>query len=85
MSAVVDVTITIPNDTIKQSKNRIFKLNQAGTSVDDQFTAIRQLITFLEGAEVGAYSAQVKITVRDTDPNVTTSGTGSTQATFNLK
>lgn len=87
MSAVVSVTITLPNsgDTITSAKSRLFKLNSSGNSIDDQFTAVRRLIQLLEGAEIGSYSAQVQITVRDTDPSVTTSGTGSIQKTFNLK
>lgn len=87
MSAIVSVTITLPNsgDTIPSVKSRIFKLNPAGNPIDDQFTAVRRLIQLLEGAEVGAYSAAIQITVRDTDPSVSTSGTGSVQATYNLK
>lgn len=84
MSAVITVVITIPNGTIAQNNGKIFK-TAAGVSVDDQFTAVRQLSNLIDGVCAGTTSAQIQITSRDTDPVVSTSGSGSIQKTFNLK
>ena len=87
MSSVINVTITLPSatDTIAQSKNSIFQLDNLGDVVSDQFSVINNLCNLLTGAMGGTKSAQVQITVRDTDPSVTTSGSGSVQVTYNLK
>jgi hypothetical protein len=84
MSATVTVVITLPTDTVASANSRIFKLAN-GVSVDDQFTATRQVADLIDGIQLGTSSAQIQITTRDTDPAVTTSGAGSIQKTFNLK
>lgn len=85
MASAICVTIVVPNGNIIQQKNQLFDLNTSGLPISDQFNAVRALINVLEGALSGSLSAQVQITVRDTDPGTTTHGTGSVQATYNLK
>lgn len=48
-------------------------------------TGINQLINILSGCAGGAYRADVELTIRDTDPAVSTNGTGSVQRTYNCK
>lgn len=82
MSATITVVLTLPTDTVASCNSRIFKLAN-GVSVDDNYTAVRQVADLIDGIQLGTSSAQIQITTRDTDPGVTTHGTGSIQATFN--
>lgn len=46
--------------------------------------SIRGVVNELEAILAGTRDGTVQVTSRDTDPSVATSGTGSTQATFDL-
>lgn len=50
-----------------------------------QHQGVEQLKQYLEEILAGTRDCSVQSTSRDTDPSVATSGSGSTQKTYNLK
>lgn len=74
--AVIVLVINCPNDSI----GNLNAIAQLPTKVDE---SIQGCITALESIEGGMRAATVQITVRDTAPAVSTSGSGSTQQTYN--
>lgn len=74
MAATVNVTLNIPGRTIAQLNGV-----QKPTKVRE---AIQGLINLLLEIEAGTTPATAIVTVRDTDPGVSTSGSGSTQNTY---
>lgn len=74
--AVVVLVINCPNDTI----GNLNANTQFPTKVDESINGAINLLTSIEG---GLRASTVQITVRDTAPSVSTSGTGSTQVTYN--
>jgi len=73
--AFVVLVIETPNDSIAQLNPQI----QEPTKVDESINNCINLLTSIEG---GLKAATVQVTVRDTDPSVSTSGSGSTQYTY---
>jgi hypothetical protein len=69
------LVINTPNDTIAQLNAEV----QLPTKVDESINNCINVLTAIEG---GLKAASVQITVRDTDPSVSTSGSGSTQNTY---
>ena len=51
----------------------------------NQEQALAKFINYLAGLSGGMSSADVELTIRDTDPAVATSGSGSVQRDYNLK
>ena len=47
--------------------------------------AVNQAIDLLAGLSGGTPNGAMQVTVRDSDPSVSTSGSGSTQQSYNLK
>lgn len=73
MSAVVTITIVDPNATIAQLNAKVD--NSSGA---DKNAAINRAADYLMQAAMGGIAGgTVKIVVRDTDPSVGTSGSGS--------
>lgn len=64
-------------DSIGQLKSRL-----ASTDTSDKHGMISLLENYLAAIKSGAHSATMQLTVRDTDPAVTTSGSGSAQYSF---
>lgn len=73
--AYLVLVIDCPNDSIAQLNPEI----QEPTLARE---AMQNCITLLTAIESGAKAGSVQATVRDTDPGVSTSGTGSTQYTY---
>jgi hypothetical protein len=73
--AYLILVIDCPNDTIAQLNPQI----QEPTLAREAMQNMKNLITAIEG---GAKAGSIQATVRDSDPGVTTSGTGSTQDTY---
>lgn len=74
--AVVVLVINCPNDSIGNLNSN----TQFPTKV---FESINGAINILSSIEGGERAATVQVTVRDTAPAIATSGTGSTQQTYN--
>lgn len=72
--AFLVLVIQTPNDSITQLNE-----NQEPTKVDESINNCINVLTAIEG---GLKAGVVQVTVRDTDPTVSTSGTGSTQYTY---
>lgn len=70
--AYIVLVVNCPNDTIGNLNANA----QFPTKADE---SINGAINILRSIEAGARAANVQITVRDTDPVVSTSGSGSTQ------
>lgn len=82
MSAVVTIVIVAPNETITQLNARLFGLDGSGAALNpDKSQVINNSIDLLSGCAAGKETggATIQITTRDTDPAVSTSGTGSKQ------
>jgi hypothetical protein len=74
--AFIVLVVNLPNDTITGINQDV----QLPTKVEESIQgAIQQLIDIQAGTKPGV----VQITSRDTDPGVSTSGSGSLQATYN--
>jgi hypothetical protein len=73
--AYLVLVINTPNDSIKQLNSEV----QLPTKVDE---TIKNCINVLSAVEGGLKAASIQVTVRDTDPSVSTSGSGSTQNTY---
>lgn len=69
------LVIYTPNDSIGQLNAQL----QEPTKVDESINNNINLLTAIEG---GLKAGTVQVTVRDTDPSVSTSGSGSTQYTY---
>jgi len=70
------LVVNLPNDTITNINQNM----QFPTKIDE---SIQGAIQFLIDAQAGTKAASVQITSRDTDPAVSTSGSGSLQYTYN--
>ena len=77
MASYIVVTIK-SNETISQSNDRLIK------SSNNNIEGITQLRNYLDKILAGNIDGTVQVTVRDTDPSVTTSGTGSKQSTHKV-
>lgn len=74
--AYMVLVVNLPNDTIAN----INAMSQLPTKVEESIQgAIQVLIDIQAGSKAGV----VQITSRDTDPSVSTSGSGSEQETYN--
>lgn len=76
--AFVVLVIDVPNNSISQ-------LNADMQRPGNPHVAIVQARNELDAILGGAKDAAIQVTVRDTDPSVATSGSGSTQFLYNLK
>jgi len=76
MSARLVLVITV-NDSIDELNSSIHRTGK-------QREAVQNCINYLTGMGSGTKSGTLQITTRDTDPAVTTSGSGSTQETHTL-
>lgn len=73
--AYLVLVINTPNDSIAQLNSEI----QLPTKVDESINNCINILTAIEG---GLKASSIQVTVRDTDPSVSTSGSGSTQNTY---
>jgi hypothetical protein len=73
--AVVCVVMNIADQQISDLNGRC----QFPTKINESLEGCRFL---LEAMEAGTLNCNVQITVRDTAPSISTSGTGSTQDTY---
>ncbi len=76
--AFLVLVIDVPTDSIAQ-------LNSDIQRTGNPHVAVVQARNELDAILAGAKDASVQVTTRDTDPSVATSGSGSTQITYNLK
>lgn len=70
------IVVQVPNLQIQDLNDRC----QFPTKVEE---AIQGNITLLESIQAGVTSGLVQVTTRDTDPAISTSGTGSEQYSYN--
>jgi len=75
MASRIVVVIYDPNDSIAQSGVNI---------ATKPFESIQNIITHLTKGLAGMKPMSIQVTVRDTDPGVSTSGAGSTQQTYSF-
>ncbi len=75
--AYVCLVINCPDDTIGN-------LNANTQNPTNSFESVNLCVNLLNSIKAGARSANVQVTVRDTDPAISTSGSGSTQNSYNL-
>lgn len=78
--ATVHTVIVIKHEDIDTIAEVISKLDDSGAE-----GAVNKLVAHLAGTAGGVSSAEVEVTIRDTDPAVATSGAGSVQRTHDLK
>lgn len=76
--AFVVIEIEVPAQGIPSLNDR----SQSPTKPND---AVNLLCNLLDGIKGGTIDASVQVTTRDVTASVTTSGTGSTQYSYNLK
>lgn len=76
--AFLVIVIDSPSDSIGN-------LNAKTQTPTKAHTAVNLLGNYLDGIKGGTIDASVQVTTRDTDPGVSTSGSGSTQQLYNLK
>lgn len=77
--AFIVMVLDVPSDSIAQLNSK-YQLDS--TKQREVFLKSRDL---MEAIASGAVDASMQITVRDTDPAVATSGSGSSQISYNLK
>ena len=65
------------------SGESIAQLNAKIQDATNPNEALNNVTNYLDGIKSGAKNASVQVTIRDTDPSVATSGSGSTQNTYN--
>ncbi len=70
---------------IDSPKDSIQNLNDKSQTPTKPEEAVNLLSNYLDGIKAGTIDASVQVTTRNTDPSVGTSGSGSTQYTYNLK
>lgn len=73
--AYIVLVINCPNDTI----GNLNANTQFPTKVDESINGCINLLTSIEGGE---RASVVQVTTRDTDPSVSTSGSGSLQYSY---
>lgn len=73
--AFLVLVINTPNDSIAQLNAE----TQQPTKVDESINNCQNVLSAIKG---GLKAGVVQVTVRDTDPTVSTSGSGSTQNTY---
>ena len=78
--ATVHTAIVIKHEDMGTIAEAVSKLDDSGAT-----TAVNKVIAMLAGIAGGLSSAEVEITIRDTDPAVATNGAGSVQRAHNLK
>lgn len=76
--AFVVFVIDCPNNSITDLNNR----TQDPGNLNNPLNKCANVLAAIAGGKI---SASVQVTTRDTDPSVATSGTGSTQQTYNHK
>lgn len=74
--AYLVIVIQLPNETI----GNLNANTQFPTKVDESINGCINVLTAIEGGEKAAV---VQITTRDSDPSVSTSGSGSEQVSYN--
>lgn len=74
--AYLVLVVNLPNDSIQTLNDN----TQLPTKVDESINGCINVLTAIEG---GLKAGSVQVTTRDTDPSVSTSGTGSQQNTYN--
>lgn len=83
--AVVCIVVDSANLTINQLNADMFQLNGTVALQSDAPELLNAVIDLMSGAAVGNLTAgTVQVTVRSTDPGVTTAGTHSNQITVNV-
>lgn len=76
--AFVVLVIETPKDSIAELNSKIQRPGKP-------HEAVVQARNYLDGILAGCTDSSVQITSRDTDPSVSTSGSGSEQESYNLK
>lgn len=77
MANAVSIVVTSTNETVQQLIDKTFS-DAAGTT-----PSLNRLIDYLSGIASGAQTgATIQFTVRTSAPSITTSGSGSVQATI---
>jgi len=74
--AYICLVINVPNETITQ-------LNADVQTVNTVSQELILLTNFIDGIKAGTKPTSVQVTTRDTDPGISTSGSGSQQNTYN--
>ena len=74
--AYLVLVINAPNDSIQNLNDAV----QRPTKVDESIQGAVNVLLAIEG---GLKAASVQVTTRDTDPSVSTHGSGSTQNSYN--
>lgn len=83
--AVVCIVVDSANLTINQLNADMFQLNGTVALQSDAPELLNAVIDLMGAAAVGNIIAgTVQVTVRDTDPSISTSGTNSNQITVNV-
>lgn len=73
--AYIVLVVNCPNDSIAQLNAQVQRSGKVPESIEN--AAI-----LLQSIEAGCKAGSVQVTVRDTDPTVSTSGSGSTQNSY---
>ena len=73
--AYLVIVVNSPNDSINELNQRIQNPTKVHVSIDNCSEYLEKIVS-------GNKPGVVQVTVRDTDPAVSTSGSGSTQNTY---
>ncbi len=67
---------------ISTSADSIAQLNATAETVNTVSQEITLLTNYLDAINAGVKASSIQVTTRDTDPSISTSGSGSTQTTY---
>lgn len=70
---------------VVDTSDSIADLNSKIQRATKPHEALNLILNYINAINGGVTDASLQVTVRDTAPSVSTSGTGSTQLTYNLK
>lgn len=73
------IVVNSTNDTIENLNAKV--VHSSGNGLE----GVVALRNYMDSILIGVVDAEVQFTTRDSDPSVSTSGSGSTQATYDLK
>ena len=79
MASHLVIIIDVENDSIADLNAKV------NFGADKPFECLQGCSNYIQGVLAGAIPADVEITTRDTEPAVSTSGTGSAQLQLTLK
>lgn len=67
---------------INTAADSITQLNAQAETVNTVSHELNLLTNYIDAIKAGVKASTVQVTTRDTDPAISTSGSGSTQATY---